>query len=57
MELLFYKPIVGTKLSNDRVKKAAKKELTEDFVKDLMEAVHQESIRHQTKIMNNILAE
>jgi chorismate mutase len=42
---------------NDRIKKAAKKELTEDFVKDLMEAVHQESIRHQTRIMNNILAE
>ena len=42
---------------HDRVKKAAKKELTEDFVKDMMEAIHQESIRHQTKIMNNILAE
>ena len=42
---------------HDRIKKAAKKELTEDFVKDMMEAIHQESIRHQTKIMNNILAE
>ena len=42
---------------NDRIKKASKKELTEDFVKDMMEAIHQESIRHQTKIMNNILAE
>jgi chorismate mutase len=42
---------------NDRIKKAAKKDLTEDFVKDMMEAIHQESIRHQTKIMNNILAE
>lgn len=42
---------------HDRVKKAAKKDLTEDFVIDMMEAIHQESIRHQTKIMNNILAE
>jgi chorismate mutase len=42
---------------NDRIKKAAKKELTDDFVKEMMEAIHQESIRHQTKIMNNILAE
>ncbi len=42
---------------NDRVKKAAKKELTEDFVIDMMEAIHQESIRHQTRIMNKILAE
>lgn len=42
---------------HDRIKKAAKKDLTEDFVKDMMEAIHQESIRHQTKIMNKILAE
>jgi len=42
---------------NDRISKGAKKELTEDFVKELFEAVHQESIRHQTKVMNNILAE
>jgi chorismate mutase len=42
---------------NDRIKKAAKKDLTDDFVKEMMEAIHQESIRHQTKIMNNILAE
>jgi chorismate mutase len=42
---------------HDRIKKAAKKELTEDFVKEMMEAIHQESIRHQTRIMNNILAE
>lgn len=42
---------------NDRITKGAKKELTEDFVKELFEAIHQESIRHQTKVMNNILAE
>lgn len=42
---------------NDRVEKAAKKELTRDFVIEMMDAIHQESIRHQTKIMNRLLAE
>lgn len=42
---------------NDRAEKAAKKELTREFVIEMMEAIHQESIRHQTKIMNKILAE
>lgn len=37
----------------DRVSKGGKKSLTEDFVADLMEAIHQESIRHQTKVMND----
>jgi chorismate mutase len=36
----------------DRVKTGAEKELTEKFVLDLMEAVHKESIRNQTKVMN-----
>jgi len=36
----------------DRVKKGSEKELTEKFVLDLMEAVHKESIRNQTKVMN-----
>jgi chorismate mutase len=42
---------------NDRADKAAQKELTRQFIVDMMEAIHQESIRHQTKIMNNLLAE
>lgn len=42
---------------NDRVKKGAKKELTEEFVKEMFEAIHQESIRNQTRIMNTITAE
>ena len=42
---------------NDRADKAAKKELTREFVVHLMEAIHQESIRHQTRIMNDLLAE
>ena len=42
---------------NDRAEKAAKKDLTRDFVIHMMEAIHQESIRHQTKIMNDMLAE
>ncbi len=41
----------------DRISKATEKELTVDFIRELMEAIHQESIRHQTKIMNNILAD
>lgn len=36
----------------DRVAKGGKKELTQDFVTEMMEAIHQESIRHQTKVMN-----
>jgi chorismate mutase len=36
----------------DRVAKGQKKELTEEFVRALFDAVHQESIRNQTKIMN-----
>lgn len=36
----------------DRVAKGGTKELTEEFVRDLMKAVHQESIRHQNKVMN-----
>jgi chorismate mutase len=36
----------------DRIAKGAKKDLTEDFVKELFEAIHQESIRQQTKVMN-----
>ncbi len=42
---------------NDRADKAAKKELTREFIVEMMEAIHQESIRHQTKIMNKLLAE
>jgi chorismate mutase len=37
----------------DRIEKGAKRELTEDFIKELFEAIHQESIRHQTKVMNS----
>ena len=36
----------------DRVAKGQQKELTEEFVRALFDAVHQESIRNQTKIMN-----
>jgi chorismate mutase len=36
----------------DRVNKGEKKELTEDFVRAMFDAIHQESIRHQVKIMN-----
>lgn len=36
----------------DRAEKGMSKGLTEEFVKELFEAVHNESIRHQTKVMN-----
>jgi len=36
----------------DRIQKGEEKELTEKFVSDLMAAIHKESIRHQTKVMN-----
>lgn len=36
----------------DRVNKGEKKELTEDFVRAMFDAIHQESIRHQAKVMN-----
>jgi chorismate mutase len=37
----------------DRINKGVSKELTEEFIKELFEAIHQESIRNQTKIMNS----
>jgi chorismate mutase len=42
---------------NTRAESAAKKKLSREFIVDMMEAIHQESIRHQTKIMNDMLAE
>ncbi len=38
---------------HDRIVKGQQKELTEEFIKELFEAIHQESIRHQTKVMNS----
>lgn len=38
---------------HDRIEKGMKKDLTEDFIKEMFEAIHQESIRHQTKVMNS----
>ncbi|MCD9189227.1 MAG: bifunctional 3-deoxy-7-phosphoheptulonate synthase/chorismate mutase type II [Pyrinomonadaceae bacterium] len=37
----------------DRVKKADQKELTQEFVRKMMEVIHKESIRQQSKIMDN----
>jgi chorismate mutase len=36
----------------DRVAKGQKKEMTEEFIRGIFDAIHQESIRNQTKIMN-----
>jgi chorismate mutase len=37
---------------HNRVKSGHKKQLSEDFIKAIFEAVHQESIRHQNIVMN-----
>ena len=42
---------------NTRAENAAKKRLSREFVQQMMDAIHQESIRHQTEIMNKMLAE
>ena len=42
---------------NTRAENAAKKKLSREFVQQMMDAIHQESIRHQTEIMNKMLAE
>lgn len=36
----------------DRVTKGTSKDMTEEFIRELFDAIHQESIRNQTKIMN-----
>ena len=35
-----------------RLSKASDYQLSERFIRQLMDAIHQESIRHQTKVMN-----
>lgn len=41
-----------SEIVEDRVAKGSTKELTEQFVKEMFEAIHQESIRKQTAVMN-----
>jgi len=43
-----WKKIIGTRMEN-----SADYGLTQKFVRQLMDAIHQESIRHQTSIMNS----
>ncbi|MCO5247373.1 MAG: bifunctional 3-deoxy-7-phosphoheptulonate synthase/chorismate mutase type II [Chitinophagales bacterium] len=38
---------------HDRVQKGTAKKLTEEFIMELFESIHTESIRHQTAIMND----
>lgn len=47
-----WKKMIATRLS-----KAADLNLSEAFVREFMDALHQESIRHQTKVMNPNLGE
>lgn len=41
-----------TRVINSRLSKSGNYKLTEGFVRQIMDALHQESIRHQTKVMN-----
>lgn len=41
-----------TRVINSRLSKSGDYKLTEGFVRQIMDALHQESIRHQTKVMN-----
>lgn len=41
-----------TKLIASRLSRSAEYSLTKPFVRKIMDAIHQESIRHQTKVMN-----
>lgn len=40
------------KLIDNRLERSDEFELTKQFVRQLMDAIHQESIRHQTRVMN-----
>ncbi len=45
------------KIINSRAKVGLTRGLTQEFVEDLYNAIHKESIRHQTKVMNEANAE
>ena len=40
------------KIINSRLLKSQEYNLSERFIRQLMDSIHQESIRHQTKVMN-----
>lgn len=40
------------KIIEQRLSKASELELSTDFLRSILDAIHQESIRHQTKVMN-----
>ena len=42
-----------TRIITSRLSKSGDYKLSERFVRQIMDATHQESIRHQTKIMNS----
>lgn len=42
------------KIIESRLSKAHNYQLSERFIRQIMDAIHQESIRHQTKVMNKI---
>ncbi|MES2798998.1 MAG: bifunctional 3-deoxy-7-phosphoheptulonate synthase/chorismate mutase type II [Bacteroidota bacterium] len=44
------------KIISERMGKAADYDLSPIFVRQIMDAIHQESIRHQTRVMNDLLS-
>jgi chorismate mutase len=51
-EITIFQQEHWSKMKNERLKKSDEYGLTEYFIRRAIEAIHQESIRHQTKVMN-----
>lgn len=50
--IIVLQPAHWVKIIKQRLSSAADLDLSEEFVRQIMDAIHQESIRHQTKVMN-----
>lgn len=50
--IIVLQPSHWIKIIKQRLSSAADLDLSEEFVRQIMDAIHQESIRHQTKVMN-----
>jgi chorismate mutase len=50
--IIVLQPAHWIKIIKQRLSSAADLDLSEEFVRQIMDAIHQESIRHQTKVMN-----
>lgn len=50
--IIVLQPAHWIKIIKQRLSSASDLDLSEEFVRQIMDAIHQESIRHQTKVMN-----